>query len=366
MLTIEAALLAAGATALAGLIGTFVVAALGARSAAAASVLAPVLILLSVAAGVAAAAGAMLLDPVQVQTMAVVLVVSTTIAATFGYLQARRIRAMVADHEREAAEQERIAQVEADRRELIAWVSHDLRTPLARVRALTEAMEDGIGEQAEHLQRLHGEVDSMATMIDDLLALSRLTGSATSSRPESSVDVTDLLSDALAGWRLSAERAGIELVGQADPGLVVQADPHDLMRAVNNLVENALRHTPADGTVTISGHKLTGSIQISVTDQCGGIPTADLPHIFETGWRGSTARTPHGGARAGLGLAIVRGVAEQAGGSAEVHNTEHGCQFRIQLPNALMTAPASTRQRKVTGGTPEEDRLAAGAEGTSS
>ncbi|WP_262402912.1 sensor histidine kinase [Actinomadura sp. CNU-125] len=112
--------------------------------------------------------------------------------------------------------------------------------------------------------------------------------------------------------------------------LPVQVDAGELGRALRNLVVNAIRHTPGDGTVEIVGDVDGGEVRVTVADGCGGIPEDDLPRVFDVAFRGEAARSPGGGA--GLGLAIARGIVEAHAGRIGVANAGPGCRFEIRLP----------------------------------
>lgn len=120
----------------------------------------------------------------------------------------------------------------------------------------------------------------------------------------------------------------------------MEVDGKEMTRVLANLLVNAIRHTPADGTVAVAAERRDDAVVLSVTDGCGGIPAEDLPRVFDTGWRGTEARTPPTGsgdappAGAGLGLAIVRGIVEAHAGSARVRNVPGGCRFEVTLPAA--------------------------------
>jgi signal transduction histidine kinase len=234
---------------------------------------------------------------------------------------------------------ERESKLEDSRRELIAWVSHDLRTPLAGLRAMAESLEDGIAEDpARYHRQIRTEVDRMVPMVDDLFELSRINAGVLSLSIEP-VDVGDLVSEALAGADALARSSGVVLSGRVDSGVVVPADASRLTRIVSNLMMNAIRHTPADGIVAISAIRRTDGVELSVTDSCGGIPEHDLDRVFDLAWRGSAARTPHGddahGSGAGLGLAIVKGFVEAHAGTVTVRNEGAGCRFAVWLPTAV-------------------------------
>ncbi|MCT9931743.1 HAMP domain-containing histidine kinase [Planotetraspora sp. A-T 1434] len=238
-------------------------------------------------------------------------------------------------YERLRLGRERERALESARRELVAWVSHDLRTPLAGMRAMAEALEDGVADDPETVKRYHTqirlEVDRLSGMVDDLFELSRIhAGSLRLSRGR--VGLGDLLADALAGVEPLARAKRVHLSGEADAAVPVNADAGELGRAVRNLVVNAIRHTPADGTVSVRAVADGGMASLSVLDCCGGIPEDDLPRVFDVAFRGEAARTPGPDGGAGLGLAIARGIVEAHEGEIGVVNEGPGCRFEIRLP----------------------------------
>ncbi|WP_283139615.1 sensor histidine kinase [Rhizohabitans arisaemae] len=234
---------------------------------------------------------------------------------------------------REARERERA--LDASRRELVAWVSHDLRTPLAGLRAMAEALEDGIIDDPATVQRYYGQIrleaGRLTQMVDDLFELSRINAGALSlSRHRIGLD--DLVADTLAGVEALARAKGVRLHGASQGMLPVEVDSGEVGRALRNLVVNAIRHTPADGSVSVQAGVVDGMACVSVSDACGGIPEDDLPRVFEVAFRGSAARTPGPDGGAGLGLAIARGIVEAHMGAIGVCNTGPGCRFMIRLP----------------------------------
>jgi signal transduction histidine kinase len=329
--------LAAAVTLVVGLVGVGVIAVLARRSVGRAAVAAPVVVVIAVAAGVYASSRAMFLQPEDSRTVLLVLLVAVPVAAVLGGLVARRV--MVADRaasaDRMTREQE--ARAEADRRELVAWVSHDLRTPLAGIWAISEAVEDGVANDVPAAMRqVRDSVGQMGDLVETLLALSRLQA-ADPGLEMSEVDLGDLVSDAVAGVRPLADAAGVELTGSAEAGVRAEVSPSEVRRAVENLVANGIRHTPRGGRVTTVVGRGDGGAVVTVEDQCGGIPEEVLARVFETGYRGNAARSPGEGRGAGLGLAIVAGVARAHHGSASVANVPGGCRFTLRLP-ALATA----------------------------
>ena len=225
--------------------------------------------------------------------------------------------------------------LEASRRELVAWVSHDLRTPLAGIRAMAEALEDGVVDDKDTIARYHAairtEVDRLSGLVDDLFELSRITAGSLNLELER-VSLGDLVSDALSSASSLASANGVRLKGNLDgrsPELELSAK--DMGRVLRNLLENAIRHTPSEGLVHVEAGVDQSHAYVRVADECGGIPESDVERVFEAAFRGHTARTPNDG-RGGLGLAIARGIVEAHHGQISVHNDNGGCAFTVRLP----------------------------------
>jgi len=232
---------------------------------------------------------------------------------------------------------ERERSLEKSRRELVAFMSHDLRTPLAGLRALAEGLEDGvIDDQAAALRQLRRTVERMNGLVGDLFELSRL--NAGPSRPAQTrgpLSLVELAYDVVGEAREHARQRDVDLVlDVADDAdrLAVQGNGDELARALSNLVGNAVRHTRERGQVLVSARRAAdGRARLAVTDGCGGIKDDDLARVFEIGWRGEPERGTSD-AGAGLGLAIARGVIESHAGSISVANVEGGCRFDVELP----------------------------------
>ncbi|MBV9022422.1 MAG: HAMP domain-containing histidine kinase [Streptomycetaceae bacterium] len=241
-------------------------------------------------------------------------------------------RELAATSAKLAAARERERALEASRRELVAWISHDLRTPLAGLRAMAEALEDGmVHNPSEYHARIRTEVERLSAMVSDLFELSRIQAGVLP-LALSRMSVYDLVGDALAGADPLARKHGVRLVGDVVDPVPVEVDGREMMRVLANLLVNAIHRTPADGTVAVAARREADTVVLSVTDECGSIPAEDLPRVFDTGWRGTGARTPPAGA--GLGLAIVRGIVEAHSGRAAVRNVPGGCRFEVVLPAA--------------------------------
>jgi len=232
---------------------------------------------------------------------------------------------------------EQAAAVERSRRELVAWVSHDLRTPLAGIRAMVEALEDRVVEDPETVARYHRtmrlEADRLAGLVDDLFELSRIHAGSLSLEMER-VALDELVSDALAGVAIAAGAKGVDLRGEVgQPAPVVELSTPEMARVVRNLLDNAIRHTPPGGTVIIDAalDRTGTAAEVSVRDGCGGIPEHDIEQVFDMAYRGDAARTPGDGG-AGMGLAVARGLVEAHKGEITVRNEGAGCRFTVRLP----------------------------------
>jgi signal transduction histidine kinase len=298
--------------------------------------------LVAALAGVVAVSGFMY-TPQLADTLAVVVVVAVVtvpVAALLGRGFARE-----ALWQREAREAERRA--EAARRELVGWMSHDLRSPMAGIRGMVDALSDGVvhrpDDVAEYLGRIRRETLRMTAMVDDLFQLSRAT-SAALRLDLVPLALGEVVSDAVAAEAAAASSAGVDVVADdPDRWPTVAGSDTELTRVVRNLLSNAVRHTPAGGRVELSAGTTDTAAWLRVQDACGGIPDADLERIFDVGYRGAAARTPGTDSGAGLGLAIARALTEAHGGTLEVVNSGPGCRFELTLPQRLPArSPART------------------------
>jgi signal transduction histidine kinase len=200
---------------------------------------------------------------------------------------------------------------------------------------MAEALEDGVVSEpaavAEYHRRIRTGTDRMAALVDDLFELSRINAGALALSPVD-VPLGEVVSDAVAAAAPLAAARGVRLVAAQEQWPTVRAGERELSRIVANLLLNAVRYTPADGTVTVSGGRDAEGGWLEVADTCGGIADTDLPHVFDVAFRGAKARTPGADGGGGLGLAIVRGLVEAHGGRVGVANAGGGCRFTVHLP----------------------------------
>lgn len=236
-----------------------------------------------------------------------------------------------------AEARDEVATLDASRRELVAWISHDLRTPLAGLRAMAEALEDGLADEPRRFHRqIRSQVDHLSAMVDDLFELSKI-HSGSLSLSMQPVSLYDLVSDAVAELGALAEARSIRLKEVSSGELTVVGDPRELARVIGNLLINAIQHSPSGSEISVTArHEGEGHVVLTVEDAGGGIPEKDLSKIFQAGWRATPSRTPEQlegtSAGAGLGLAIVQGIVEAHSGQITVQNVPGGCRFDVRLP----------------------------------
>ncbi len=249
--------------------------------------------------------------------------------------------AMLAKTFNQMAEQLEVAdakqrEMEKMRSELLAWVGHDLQTPLASIRAILEALEDGVVEDQETIKRYlntaQRDVRSLSALIDDLFQMAQLNaGGFQLERANSSL--ADLVSDTLESFAELAARQSIKLAGSVDPQVdPVDMDTRRIGRVLNNLIGNAIRHTPTDGEIKVTARRTNRGVEVSVADSGEGIRPEDLPHIFDGFYRGEKSRSRATGG-AGLGLAISRGIVQAHGGDIHVESQAgQGSRFTFHIP----------------------------------
>jgi signal transduction histidine kinase len=206
------------------------------------------------------------------------------------------------------------------RRELVAWASHDLRTPLANMQAMLEALEDGLGSPDEYLPVLREQVRVLSLLVDDLFELARIDAGALTLELRR-LPVASVVSSSLRGVEAEARIRHVTLAADVEDDVTARFAPEKVERVLMNLLTNALRHTPSDGAVAVLVEPHKGEVQVSVEDTGTGLDAEAQERMFERFWRGDQSRSSRG---AGLGLAIARGLVEAHGGRIWAEDREGG------------------------------------------
>ena len=242
---------------------------------------------------------------------------------------------MAAQLQQAAREREELEQM---RKDLIAWTSHDLRTPLTSIRAMIEALHDGVVDDPETIARyyrtIRGDIIALNDIIDDLFELAQLDAGGLSMEMARHA-LADLVSDTLESFQALAKDQGVTLRGEvaSDLGLVWVCAPK-IGRVLSNLVSNALRYTSTGGTVQVTAVRQADGIMVTVQDDGPGFAPADLTRVFEQFYRGEEARSRASGSGAGLGLAIAQGIITAHNGRIWAANAaEGGAIVGFFLPN---------------------------------
>lgn len=272
------------------------------------------------------------------QAIAIVLLIVAVVTVPAAVMMARYLaRRTVWEQEIQDAE----ASAEQSRRQLVAFVSHDLRTPLAGIRALAEAIADGVVRDDEvrvQAERIEHESVRLQEMVDDLFEMAKINAGAVNT-PYDRVALDEVVDDVMSAHAIAADRAGVVLTAELpDKPVRVIGSDRALVRVLSNLVANAIAHTPAGGTVTLAVGADHEGAWARVDDTGVGIDAADLPRVFDVAYRGSNDRVPRTDSSlpsgSGLGLAIAAGLVRAHRGSLSAHNLDRGARFEVRLPLA--------------------------------
>lgn len=234
----------------------------------------------------------------------------------------------------DAADQRK--ELEKLRKELIAWIGHDLQTPLTSISAIIEALADGMVPDDETKQRYYEtakkNISALSHLIDDMFQLAQIDAGGLTLNYEF-VSLSDLISDCLESYTEIAKEKEIELRGSISPGVgEVEIDARRINRVLNNLIDNALHHAQDGGYVEVIASQSVQEIIVVVEDNGAGIASADLPFIFDQYYRGSKSQSD-GTRRAGLGLAISKGIIDAHGGDISVTSQPGQTRFSFNIPN---------------------------------
>jgi two-component system sensor histidine kinase BaeS len=229
---------------------------------------------------------------------------------------------------------ERRERLEEQRRAMVSDIAHELRSPLTNIRGWLEVTRDGLVDpDPALLGSLHEEALVLQRIIDDLQDLAAADAGTLRVHREP-VRAADLIEQVAAAHRVAADAAGVTLLTDTDGSAWLDADPVRMRQALGNLVSNAIRHTPDDGTVTLSARHDGDDVVLTVTDTGPGIGADDLPHVFERFWRAEKSRSRRTGG-SGLGLPIVRHLLAAHDGTAEARSEPgKGAEFTLRLPAA--------------------------------
>jgi signal transduction histidine kinase len=206
------------------------------------------------------------------------------------------------------------------RRELVVWASHDLRTPLANMQAMLEALEDGLGEPSEYVPVLREQVQVLSLLVEDLFELARIDAGALTLELRE-LPVAPIVASSLRGVEAEARQRRVTLASEVEADITARIAPEKVERVLMNLLTNALRHTPTDGVVAVRVVPRATGVTVAVEDTGEGIDAEARERMFERFWRADRSRTTRG---AGLGLAIARGLVEAHGGRIWAEEREGG------------------------------------------
>ena len=216
------------------------------------------------------------------------------------------------------------------RRELVAWASHDLRTPIASLQAMLEAIEDGIAQPDRYLAAMHEQVRNLARLVDDLFELARIDAGALTLELRNA-ELAGLIESCVRGLNAEAHARKVSIETRVLGGTWARCEPEKIERVLYNLLTNALHHTPSDGSVAVLLHPRPDEVQVTVEDTGNGVTPETASRMFERFWREDPARSSDGGA--GLGLAIARGLIEAHGGRIWAEpRPEGGTRVSFTLP----------------------------------
>ena len=233
-----------------------------------------------------------------------------------------------------AMEERANREIEAARRQLVAAASHDLRTPLASLRLLVESIDDGVvtgADRDRYLAEIRTHVAVLSDLIDDLFELSRIEAGDISWTMRQ-VELRDLIGETVAAMRAPAAERGVRIAAELPPGeLHARANAEKVQRVLFNLIQNAIRHTPADGSVTVRARATGGGVEVEVDDEGEGVPAGSADRVFEAFYRVDAARNEDG---AGLGLAISKAIVEAHGGRIWLEEGAPGTRVRFTLGSA--------------------------------
>jgi len=238
---------------------------------------------------------------------------------------------------------EREKSLENTRRELIEAISHDLRTPLSSIRVMIESINDGVVTDEKTIKRYlkttQSEIENLSQLVNDLFELSQIDAGLLKLNTDT-VSLQQIISDTVETMDAQAASHKLSLNGEVDQKLSpITVDSRRVQRVLYNLVQNAIRHTPPDGSISIRAVDVGDAVEVQVVDTGEGIPEQELPRVFERSYRSEQSRSPNSGG-AGLGLSIAKGIIEAHGGRIWAESESgHGSVFSFTLPKMKSSSP---------------------------
>jgi signal transduction histidine kinase len=216
------------------------------------------------------------------------------------------------------------------RRQLVAWASHDLRTPLASLRAMVEALEDGLASADEYLPAIREQLETLSVLVEDLFELARIDAGVLTLELRDQ-PLGELISSCLRALDAEAKARNVQLEARVDPAdPSVRIAPEKVERVLLNLLTNAVRHTPGDGAVSVVVQPNSDHVVVAVEDTGAGLTAGAAQRMFERFWRDDESRASGG---AGLGLAIAQGLVHAHGGTIWAENrSSGGARVAFTLP----------------------------------
>lgn len=326
-------------------VGSLLTLALAKRFITIAAILTPLTLVASIAAGLMVGLEQMLIQGAEVALIILLLTTPFTFAAAV--FVSIRMQKIVREAEKSRQREQQCREIEEARRELISWLSHDLRTPLAGIRAMGEALEDGIAPDPQHYYRLiTREAERTSAMVTDLMSLAGLRTGGQEVSAET-IELDGLLNDLVSQLMPLAQTKHVTFEVELNTrGVKMHGDANLITRALQNVLGNAIKYTHEGSQIRVVLQRESEHAVVSVHDCCGGLEESDLEAMFSVGWRGNRARTPGAQAGSGLGLAIVRTIAEAHGGtawaSATGSHTCPGCAIHLRLP-LISRCPGAAR-----------------------
>lgn len=319
---------------LVGALLAFITSRIARKSLSLALIMSPFTVVLSIAIGLVIGLELMLIEGAELACL--ILLITAPIALTVGIVVTLRTQTIITETHKKLAAAQREREVEQGKRELITWLSHDLRTPLAGMRAMAEALDDGVVPNPhQYYQQIIIESQRTSAMVEEMMSLASLQ-THTLSLSKEPINLQDLISDSVSQLSELATTQQMRFAASicSEP-LTCEGDAALLTRALQNVLANAIYYSMPNSTLQVRLDRVNTMAHLAITDRCGGISDDTRQHMFDVGWRASQARTPHQHSGSGLGLSIVKTIVEAHGGCIYVEPLVGCCCVHIELPLSI-------------------------------